>query len=108
MSASISLTGSLLQTLSERGGIDPGQLTPRLGSDRRDLRRPLGVRGPSPWLEERAFEVTGDAALGLHLGERGEGRGFGIVGQLAASSRTLRDCIEVALTYYALILEGQR
>jgi AraC-like DNA-binding protein len=42
------------------------------------------------------------------LGERGGGRGFGIVGQLAASSRTLRDCIQVALDYYPLILDGQR
>lgn len=108
MSASSSLVGSLMQTVSEVGGTDPSMLRARLGTDRRDWRTASGARAPHAWLEERAFEVTGDAALGLHLGERGAGRGFGIVGQLAASSRTLRDCIQVALTYYAVILDGQR
>lgn len=108
MSGSISLAGSLLQTVYEVEGMDPSLLTGRLGAERRDPRSLSGTRTPNAWLEERALELTGDAALGLHLGERGAGRGFGIVGQLAASSRTLRDCIQVALTYYALILDGQR
>ncbi len=39
----------------------------------------------------------------------GAGQGFGIVGQLAANSRcTLRDCVQVALTYFPVILDGQR
>ena len=105
MSGSFSLIGSLLETVSEAGTPVPSTTVRRMGSERPEPRGILSaVRTPSSWLEERAFEVTGDEALGLHLGERGGGRGFGIVGELAASSRTLRDCIQVALTYYPLIL----
>ncbi|MFT3923689.1 MAG: AraC family transcriptional regulator ligand-binding domain-containing protein [Myxococcales bacterium] len=108
MLASTSLVGSLLQTVSQGVGIDPSLLIARAGDERREA-RPSGVtRSPHAWLEERAFEVTGDEALGLHLGEQGGGQGFGIVGQLAANSRSLRECIQVALTYYPLILDAQR
>ncbi len=109
MSGSVSLTGSLLQTVSEAGAAISGARVMRLGSERPELRGLLSAgRAPNAWLEERAYELTGDEALGLHLGELGGGRGFGIVGELAASSRTLRECIQVALTYYPLILDGQR
>lgn len=105
MSASISLVGSLLEAVSEVG-TDPALLMAQV--QRRETRRSAGLRFQHAWLEERALELTGDAALGLRLGERGDGQGFGIVGQLAANTRTLRDCIDVALTYYPLILDGQR
>ncbi len=81
----------------------------QVGQRKRDgMRLGAGLRFQHAWLEERALELTGDAALGLRLGERGSCQGFGIVGQLAANTRTLRDCIDVALTYYPLILDGQR
>ncbi len=108
MSASISLVGSLLEAVSEVG-TDPALLMTQSGLLKREGGRVgAGLRFQHAWLEERALELTGDAALGLRLGERGAGQGFGIVGQLAANTRTLRDCVDVALTYYPLILDGQR
>jgi len=107
MSAPSSLVGSLLRTVSQAADVDAG-LTSRASGERRDGRALQGLRSQQAWLEERAFEITGDEALGLHLGEQGAGQGFGIVGQLAAGSRTLRDCVQVALTYYPLMLDGRR
>ncbi len=47
--------------------VDPSLLVARVGSERRETGAPPEVATPTAWLEERAFEVTGDEALGLHL-----------------------------------------
>jgi AraC-like DNA-binding protein len=106
MSATISLVGSLLEAVTELGR-DPSALRAQLREVKRESAPGASLRPLHSWLEEQAFELTGDAALGLHLGERQSDHGFGIIGQLANASRSLRDCIAVALTYYPLILDGQ-
>jgi AraC-like DNA-binding protein len=83
----------------------------------------LALAGIEPrWLEEgdvrmpvvsylraidAALEVSGDPALGLHMGEQARPVMFDILGPLAEQAATLRQGLEVAARYSPLVAEGQ-
>jgi len=50
-------------------------------------------------LETRAIDLTGDEALGLHIGEQASEAAFDLVAHLIAHAPTLRDGIELCLRF---------
>lgn len=105
-SVSISLVRVLVEQL-DRMGIAPSTLAERAGFALCELedatRRVDSLRYDRAQLA--ALELSGDPALGLHLGERAPVSAFNIVGPLTAHCRTLRECIEAALRYYPLVAD---
>src|SRR5262245_39316392 len=55
-------------------------------------------------LHELALDVTGDEALGLHLGERASSATYNLVGHLVEHATTLRQGIEALLRFHKLII----
>lgn len=105
-SVSISLVRALVEQL-DRAGIAPGVLAERAGFTLSELEDPTRrIDLPAYDRAQRAaLELSGDAALGLHLGESAPLAAFNVVGPLTAHCRTLRECIEVALRYYPLVAD---
>lgn len=52
-----------------------------------------------------ALVRTGDAAFGLHMGEHGSLAAFSTLGHMVAQCRTIREAIDIALTYYRLVAD---
>lgn len=50
-------------------------------------------------LQEAALALTGDPALGIHMGERASAPAYDIVGYIGTHASTLRECIENLLRY---------
>jgi AraC-like DNA-binding protein len=57
-------------------------------------------------LQESAIEVTGNEALGLCFAERVSESAFAQVGHLVTHAPTLRDAIEAAISYGAIVSDG--
>jgi AraC-like DNA-binding protein len=55
---------------------------------------------------DAAILVSGDPALGLHLGEQSSSVMFDVLGPLAERAATLRQCVETISRYSRLIAEG--
>jgi AraC-like DNA-binding protein len=53
-----------------------------------------------------ALAVSGDPALGLHMGEQTRSVMFDVVGPLAEHAATLRQCVEASARYSPLLAEG--
>jgi AraC-like DNA-binding protein len=68
-----------------------------------DARVPLSVLADT-WRE--LLDHDPDPALGLRVGRRIDVRSLGLVGYIAASSRTLGDALERVSRYYRLLHEG--
>lgn len=103
---SISLVRALVEQL-ERVGIPPSTFAERASLALSDLDDPARRIDLTDYdrAHRAALELTGDPALGLHLGERAPLAAFNMVGPLTAHCRTLRECIEVALRYYPLVAD---
>src|SRR4051794_29025559 len=80
----------------------------RAGHDGRALLRAAGIEAgvledpdarietePYDLLQQLALRTTGDAALGLHMGEHASVSAFSVAGQMASQSSTLREAIDV-------------
>lgn len=78
-------------------GIDPRSI------DDGDLRLPAVDYRRSV---EAALVVTGDAAFGLHMGERASSVMFDVVGPLIERAATLREGVEMMARYSRLVAEG--
>jgi AraC-like DNA-binding protein len=59
-------------------------------------------------LVRAALERTGDAALGLHMGERAGMGSFDVLGHLGEHSRCLRDALELSARYASIVTTGPR
>lgn len=55
-----------------------------------------------------ALSITGDAALGLHIGEQANTSRFDVLGHLAEHSRTLREALQVSARYGRIVADGPR
>jgi AraC-like DNA-binding protein len=104
MSISISLVRTLVEAV-ERGGVDGDDFLSRAGFERAKLEDPvLRVDLPTyDGLQELAVEMTGDEALGLHMGEHASLAAFNVVGYLTAHCRTIRDGLQVFFRYYRIV-----
>jgi len=59
-------------------------------------------------LQERAIALTGDPALGLHMGEQTSESALDSIAYLVGHAPTLRDAIRVAAQFGSLVLEGSQ
>jgi AraC-like DNA-binding protein len=53
-----------------------------------------------------ALDLTGDDALGLHLGERVSGRTFDVLADLASHAPTLRDAFQTFARFHRIVSDG--
>jgi AraC-like DNA-binding protein len=53
-----------------------------------------------------ALELSGDAALALHIGEQSSSAAFDVVGHLTAHAATLRQAIEATMRYSRILSQG--
>lgn len=56
-------------------------------------------------LQEVALALTGDPALGIHMGERASAPAYDIIGYLGTHASTLRECIETLLRYSRIVTD---
>ncbi len=91
-------------------GIPPEELFDKsaIGGDL--LREPTGLLPRSDYnrLVKTAYELSGDAALGLHCGELAPMGMLHVVGHMLSSSATLRDGFALVQRFWPLIDQGAR
>jgi AraC-like DNA-binding protein len=107
MQVSILMVRALVGVI-ERAGASRDQFLGLAGIDQRsiddaDLRLPVVDYLRSI---DAALAVSGDPALGLHMGEQARSVMFDVIGPLAELASTLRQCIENAGRYSQLLAEG--
>jgi AraC-like DNA-binding protein len=106
MSVSVTLVRAVLEEVARRGA-DPDALLVEVGLDRSVIDDP-GARIDDPAydrLHERALDVTGDPALGLHLAQNARLGAFHLVGFLSSHCRTIREALAVFARYRRLLSE---
>ncbi|MFT3924062.1 MAG: AraC family transcriptional regulator ligand-binding domain-containing protein [Myxococcales bacterium] len=106
MAVSVILVRALVEALARRG-IPGEELLVRANLAPNLLEAPWGRIEMHEYerAAEIALDLSGDPALGLHMGEHASPAALGLAGQLATNCHTLRDCIDVLLTYYPLIID---
>lgn len=106
MSVSISLVRTVMEGV-ERSGVDPETFLVASGLDRRLLDDP-NARLDTPAydrLQELALDMTGDPALGLHMGDQPSVSAFQVVGHLVSHCRTMREGLEVFFRYHRIVAD---
>lgn len=104
MSISISLVRTLIEAVEQAGVnrdvfVEAGQLDRALLDDpNARLELPAYDR-----LQELALDLTGDPALGLHMGDSQSLSAFQIVGFLASHCRTIREGLDVFFRYHRIV-----
>jgi AraC-like DNA-binding protein len=92
----IERAGVSREALFKRAGLDPGVM------DRAEGRVSLEEYDA---LHDVALDLTGDEALGLHMGESATERTHPIVAHLVANAGTLREGIDALLRFYQLVTD---
>jgi AraC-like DNA-binding protein len=107
MQVSILMVRALVGAI-ERAGASRDRFLSAAGIDQRsiddgDVRLPVGA-----YLRviDAALEVSGDPALGLHMGEQARSVMFDVVGPLAEHASTLRQSLESTARYSRLLAAG--
>ncbi len=106
VSLAISLVRNLVDAV-ERAGVDVDEYLARAGFPR-EMLADADARVDIPVydrLTELAIEMTGDPALGLHMGEHASMASYHMVGQVAAQCRTIREVLEVIYKFYRLVAD---
>lgn len=104
MSISISLVRTLLEAV-ERAGVSTDTFLRASGFDATLLDDP-NARVDLPRydrLQELALDMTGDEALGLHMGDSPSLSAFQVVGFLASHCRTIREGLDVFFRYHRIV-----
>lgn len=93
----------LLADLLERRGIDPDRWLAEAGLDRSTLEKPDHYLSPgeASTAVRLALHVTGDPALGLHLGQQLNLHAHGLLGVAGMLSRNVRDSLQIGFKYAA-------
>jgi AraC-like DNA-binding protein len=104
MSVSIALVRTLVEAVDRATGkgdvfFERANLTPQELEDS-EVRIPLERYDE---LQLLALEVSGDEALGIHMGERASLATFDILGSLSLHAPTLRDAVDVLLRFHRIL-----
>lgn len=104
MGVSIMLVRVLTEAV-EAAGVDRTEWLIAANFDARLLEDPDGRIEVAEYarLQAVALELSGDPALGLHLGEASKSTAYDVIGHLAAHAPTLRHAIDTILRYGAII-----
>lgn len=107
MGVSVLLARIMIEAVA-RAGADVRAYCSDAGIDAERLSDPLERIEHEQWLRllELALVYTQDPALGLHIGERLSMNAFGIVGLVSSHAPTLREGIEVLLSYRSLLSDS--
>ncbi len=95
----------ILLDLAQQRGVAPAQLLEGSGLSESDLAS-MGARVHEDifvYLVERAYELTGDQALGLHLGKRLNLSAHATVGQAFMTCENLEQVLNFFLKYYRIL-----
>jgi AraC-like DNA-binding protein len=104
MSISISLVRTLIEAV-EQAGVAPEAFIAAGGLDRALLEDPTARLDLPHYdrVQELALDMTGDPALGLHMGDSSSVSAFQVVGYLAAHARTIREGLDVFFRYHRVV-----
>jgi AraC-like DNA-binding protein len=94
-----------LTELVKQWRIPPADLLGPLGLDESQLEGPGSAISLETWLAlfDRARRLTGDAAIGIHLGLQMRISAYGYPGVMAMSSPTIGDALALAIKYGPLV-----
>jgi AraC-like DNA-binding protein len=106
MAASVVMARAFLE-IAESRGVARARLLARAGIAEERLIDPLERLSTHDFgaLAVAAIELTGEEALGLHLGASANESAFDVVAHLAAHAPTLRAAIDACLRFQALLLD---
>lgn len=106
MAVSVLLARAVVEAI-ERAGVRREALFTRAGLDPKVMERPEGRISLEEYdaLQDVAVELTGDTALGLHMGEAATETTHPIVAHLVGHAGTLREGIEALLRFYQLVTD---
>lgn len=92
----------------ERAGATRGELLGPLGIDPRRLEQAEGRFDIEEFgrVQSRALELTGDAALGLHMAEQTSETALDLLAHLISHAPTMREALELGAQFGALIIDG--
>jgi hypothetical protein len=107
MSVSSILVRALMEA-AERAGVSREALLQGTAIDARRLEDTIERFdfGDFERLQLRALDLTGDAALGLHMAERASEASFDLVAHLVAHAPTLREAIDICCQFERLFMDG--
>lgn len=109
MYVSIAIVRAILDSLRQQGVATP-EFCSRIGLQPEEFSDPthrLPVNRVDS-IVRAAIAVTGDPALGLHVGESAPVGALHVVGHLLANSGSLREAIQLYVRYAPLIVESSR
>lgn len=108
MYVSIAIVRAILDSLRQQGVATP-EFCSRIGLQPEEFSDPthrLPVNRVDS-IVRAAIAVTGDPALGLHVGESAPVGALHVVGHLLANSGSLREAIQLYVRYAPLIVEAR-
>lgn len=94
--AAVATHGVSSDSLLSRASFDPARLD--------DIEGRLEV-AELDRLQEAAVELTGDPALGIHMGESATAPAYDIIGYLGSHASSLRECIETLARYSRIVTD---
>ena len=106
MTVAISLARAVVDEL-ERQGHDGVAALAQAGCDPRLLDDPAARVSGTIYdrVHQRALEVSGDPAFGLHMGEHASVAAFSVLGHMATHGRTIRHVLDALFRYYRLVAD---
>jgi AraC-like DNA-binding protein len=106
MSVSISLVRTLIEAV-DRAGVPADRFLERAALTREQLADSNARIEVAAYdaLQELALDVTGDPALGLHMGDQPSVSAFQVVGHLVAHCRTVREGLDVFFRYHRIVAD---
>ncbi|HVU00963.1 MAG TPA: AraC family transcriptional regulator [Polyangiaceae bacterium] len=104
MSVSILLIRGLVSEV-DASGVPQAEFLARAGLDASALNDSEGRVSIDEYdrLQLLALEMTGDEALGLHMGERASLAAFDVVGHLLSHARTAREGVQIFLRFHRIL-----
>lgn len=108
MTVSVSLINSLVEGV-RRAGVDVDNFLKSVAFDQEFLAQAHNRVALADYdlLIERSLIDTGDAALGLHLGELESVTAFNVVEYMAANAENIRHGLDIFERYFHLLYEGE-
>jgi AraC-like DNA-binding protein len=106
VSVSISLVRTLIEAV-DRAGIPAERFIAQSGLSRSLLEDAAARLEVSAYdvLQELALDMTGDPALGLHMGDQPSVSAFQVVGALVSHCRTIREGLDVFFRYHRIVAD---
>lgn len=99
-----------LVAAAQRAGVDESRLLAEVGIDSRRLADVYGQLSAAEYdrVQQAALDLSGDAALGLHLVSGVRSAEFDVLGHLTEHAETLRHAINTLASYSGIVTAGPK